>query len=258
MLFCRFLRKFRPQLATRANKLRDSIQKSALLIFLALNLAFSESTKIYLPPKLNETFSAILTLEDLYFNEHAAYAPDLRTLRSSFEVKDSLEYFVPDHEIYVSTRENNPLLFAVDLNGDSIVQVGKEPPYPSPLKQNEYRADFWWGISLRKPLEVGITLDSDQSFKGRIRSQGKDICSFSAKRGKHPAVQGCSDYISVEGSELVVILPSTLLRAGAWEAILTPSRGGEVKGQFASQGGRKYPIRGYISKKTPLKILGNP
>ena len=242
--------------------MRGPIVKSALSMLLALSVAFGQQGKLILPTKLTETFSAILTLEDLYFNEHAAYAPDLRTLRSSFEVKDSLEYFVRDHEIYVSTREKSPLLYAVDLNGDSIVQVGKELPYRSPLKQAEYRVDSWWGISLRKPLQVRIAVDPGQTYKGKIRSMGKDLCAFSAKGGKSASAQGCPDYLSAvgkeNGQELEIILPSTLLRAGAWDVILTPTRPGDIRGRFASQGGRHYPICGRISKKQPLKILGNP
>ncbi|MDQ3003026.1 MAG: hypothetical protein M3Y08_17405 [Fibrobacterota bacterium] len=215
-----------------------------------------------LPEKLEETFSAILTLEELYFNEHGTYAPDLRTLRKIFQVKDSLEYLVPGYEIYTSIRDGKPLLFALDRKGDSLVQVDKGAPYFGSLNQSKYRVDSRWGFSRMNPLEIRIELPPGQAFKGVLVSSGKELCRFLAEGGKRNLVRGCPDHVEKSvgerGQELEIVISSTLLRAGPWEVILTPTKPEAAKGLFSSQGGTAYTIRGSISKKHPLMIHGIP
>lgn len=216
-----------------------------------------------LPFELKRTFKIIYTLENLYYNEYKLYAPELQTLKNAFEVKDSIEFFVPGYEINIGVREDKPLFAAINNDGDSLVQVGTDSTYFSKLNQSNYCIDKCWRISLYEPLSIIIKPDSAVGLKGEIMGRGKKICRFTSSGGNNAnlTVKGCADYVNIKPHKnayaLEINLTPSILLAGKWEVSVWPSAEVRIAGKYYSSKRKKYAIAGSILPSTPLKIYGN-
>ena len=212
------------------------------------------------PEKVKETFSAILALEDMYHNEYLKYAPDLETLKKHFEVKDPIESLAPGYEIYSKTQDTLPLLYALDSNGDSLVQAGRNAIRFSRLNQEEYPLDYLRGIDGDKGLQVRLEFPKALSLKGEILKDSS-ICRFTIERntdGK-PTLTGCSEYLTTpqvtSGMAVAATLPSGILLGKPWSLTMQPDNRVQVKGSYHSQADHPYPIRGTLSPKRPFRIF---
>jgi hypothetical protein len=212
------------------------------------------------PPKVKETFSAILALEDMYHNEYLKYAPDLETLKKHFEVKDPIESLAPGFEIYAGTYDTLPFLYALDSNGDSLVQAGQKAIRFSKLNQEEYPIDYLRGIDGDNGLQVRLEFPKALSLKGEI-SKDSSVCRFTLERaadGKSN-LTGCSGYLTTpqvaSGMAVAATLPSGILLGKPWSLTIQPDSRVQVKGSYHSQADHPYPIRGILSPKRPFRIF---
>lgn len=238
---------------------RSGIFQFRMVVLLQMGVLSCLGATPNVPAKVKETFSAILALEDIYHNEYLKYAPDLQTLRKHFEVKDSIEYFAPGFEIYAAVRDDQPLLSAIDRNGDSLTQTGKGSIRFSKLDQTDYALDNTLGIDPMKGLQVRLEFLSEVQLKGHL-TKGKSICSFELKKVKSlkPELKGCSEYLTSlqtdSGFVLVASLPSGILSGEPWAFRLYPDKKARVKGSYHSEANHPYSIRGTVLPKSPFLI----
>lgn len=212
------------------------------------------------PAKVKETFSAVLALEDIYHNEYSKYAPDLQTLKMHFEVKDSIEHLAPGYEIYAAVRDSLPFLFAIDGNGDSLTQTGREAIRFSRLDQTAYPLDNVLGIDPDKGLQVSLQFPAHSRLKGEL-TKGRSLCSFTweNRRSGQSGLKGCPEYLTARqtdsGTIVMASLPPAILAGEPWGLSVVPDKKTQVKGTFHSRADRPYSIRGTPSPKHPFRIF---
>jgi hypothetical protein len=220
----------------------------------------TQSSELSVPKKLRETFSAILELEEIYHNEFSVYAPNLETLKAHFKIKDSLEMPLPGFEVYAVTRDNLPFLFAIDGNGDSLIQASRQSIRFSRLDQAEYPIDEARGIDPAAGLQVRLELPLSIGLKGSL-AKGSLLCSFTLKKmgSRQAKLQGCSQYLTVRRTDsmlvLVASLPAAIPSGEPWSFAVFPHRETRVKGGYHSRADRPYPIRGSLSPEHPFRIF---
>ena len=242
-------------------RLPDRVQVSIWgMVLLHSGTLATQSSELQVPMKLRESFSAILGLEEIYYNEFSHYAPNLETLKAHFKIKDSLEKPLPGFEVHAITRDALPVIFAIDGNGDSLIQAGRQGIRFSKLDQAEYPVDEAQGIDSAAGLQVRLELPLGVGLKGSL-AKGSPLCSFTLKEmgSRQTNLQGCSQYLTVRRTDsmlvLVASLPAAILSGEPWSFGVFPVRETRVRGGYHSRADRPYPIRGGLSPENPFRIF---